>query len=77
MRRIITKIYEQYVQIIAVIIVAIKPIVNPAQPNAYGIDNIPDPRDAFNRCIVVSQSLKKNKHKIIKLRIIRYFNLKI
>ncbi len=49
----------------AVTIVASKPVVSPAQRNAKGIDRMPDPNDAFNKWVKVSQSLKTKQNKLI------------
>lgn len=45
----------------AVTMVATKPVVSPAHLNAYGIDRIPDPNAAFNKCVNVSASLQKTE----------------
>lgn len=53
----ITRIAEQCVQMRAVPIVAKIPKTNPEHLNAYGIDSIPEPSDAFNKWVNVSLSL--------------------
>lgn len=55
----LTRIYEQCVQITDTKIVAKIPRTKPHDLNANGIDNMPVPRDAFSKCVSVSQSLKK------------------
>lgn len=49
--------YEQCVHITDTKIVAKIPSTNPADLKATGIDNIPVPNDAFNKCVRVLQSL--------------------
>jgi len=53
----LTKIYAQCVHTNATSIVAKIPSSNPQFLKAIGIANIPVPRDAFNKCVNVSQSL--------------------
>lgn len=55
----LTKIYEQWVQITDTNIVAKIPKIRPLPLKATGIDNIPVPKDAFSKCVSVSQSLQK------------------
>lgn len=56
----------------AVKIVAKMPITIPELIKAIGIERIPVPREAFKRCVRVSQSLKKKdkrtKNNIVKVR---------
>lgn len=60
--------YAQCVHIKATKIVANTPTKRPAFLKATGIANIPVPREAFNKCVNVSQSLNRKK-KEIKLKI--------
>lgn len=50
--------YEQCVQMTATKTVPITPAVRPMFLKASGIARIPVPRDAFSRCVRVSQSLQ-------------------
>lgn len=38
------------------------PVTNPAHLNANGIDKMPEPKDAFNKWMNVSTSLRKEKN---------------
>lgn len=64
--------YAQCVHIKATNIVAIIPTRRPAFLKATGIANIPVPREAFNKCVNVSQSLNIRKEKN---RSLEYFQI--
>lgn len=54
----LTRIYAQCVHTNATSIVAKIPKSNPALLKAIGIAKMPLPREAFNKCVNVSQSLE-------------------
>lgn len=56
-------------------IVAKIPSTKPADLKATGIDNIPVPNDAFNKCVKVSQSLQIKYTSIKYRRVLLSLNL--